>query len=147
MLAAGKTGTTNDGTDVWFIGFTPNLLAAVWFGMDRPQPIFKLNRGRQATGGGLAGPVWGRLMKQVYYGGEPTAGGSAAARPALPLAAGWSLPLGLKTALVDRKTGKLASRWCAVEDQYLEYFVPGTEPTEYCDSSGGRRARIPRRGP
>ena len=48
---------------------------------------------------------------------------------------------------VDKKTGKLASRWCAAEDQYLEYFIPGTEPTEYCDASGGRRPRIPRQEP
>ena len=57
--AAGKTGTTNDGTDVWFVGFTPNLTATVWFGLDRPVPIFRLGSGRQATGGGLAAPVWG----------------------------------------------------------------------------------------
>ena len=147
VLAAGKTGTTNDGTDAWFIGFTPNLLAAVWFGMDRPQPIFKLNRGRQATGGGLAGPVWGRFMKQVYYGAEASADGTGAAPPALPIVPSWAIPPGLKTALVDKKTGKLASRWCAAEDQYLEYFIPGTEPTEYCDSSRGQRPRIPREEP
>jgi len=147
VLAAGKTGTTNDGTDAWFIGFTPNLLAAVWFGMDRPQPLFKLNRGRQATGGGLAGPVWGRFMKQVYYGAEASADGTGAAPPALPIVPSWAIPPGLKTALVDKKTGKLASRWCAAEDQYLEYFIPGTEPTEYCDSSRGQRPRIPREEP
>jgi penicillin-binding protein 1A len=147
VLAAGKTGTTNDGTDAWFIGFTPNLLAAVWFGMDRPQPIFKLNRGRQATGGGLAGPVWGRFMKQVYYGAEASADGTGAAPPALPIVPSWAIPPGLKTAWVDKKTGKLASRWCAAEDQYLEYFIPGTEPTEYCDSSRGQRPRIPREEP
>ena len=56
----------------------------------------------------------------------------------------WPIPAGLKAVLVDRKTGKLASRWCAEEDQYLEYYIPGTEPTEYCDRSGGRRFRIPR---
>jgi penicillin-binding protein 1A len=147
LPAAGKTGTTNDGTDVWFVGFTPDLLAAVWFGMDRPQPIFKLNRGRQATGGGLAGPVWGRFMKQVYYGSEAVEGGPPAAEPALPVPPGWRMPTGLKTAMVDKKTGKLASRWCAAEDQYLEYFVPGTEPTEFCDRSSGRRLGIPRRNP
>ena len=147
VAGAGKTGTTNDGTDVWFVGFTPDLLAAVWFGMDRPQPIFKLHRGRQATGGGLAAPVWGRFMKQVYYGSEPVEGGPTAAEPALPLPGSWRLPVGLRTALVDKKTGKLASRWCSAEDQYLEYFVPGSEPTEYCDRSAGRRFGIPRQDP
>jgi membrane peptidoglycan carboxypeptidase len=62
--AGGKTGTTNDGTNVWFMGFTPNLMAAVWFGMDRPVNIWE-----RATGGGDAGPVWGRFMRRVYYGG------------------------------------------------------------------------------
>ncbi|NJD19192.1 MAG: PBP1A family penicillin-binding protein [Gemmatimonadetes bacterium] len=147
LPAAGKTGTTNDGTDVWFVGFTPNLLATVWFGMDRPQPLFKLNRGRQATGGGLAAPVWGRFMKRVYYGADEEESAGAAAGPVLPVPQGWVMPTGLKTALVDKKTGKLASRWCATEDQYLEYFVPGSAPTEFCDASGGRRLGIPRRNP
>jgi len=60
--AAGKTGTTNEGTNVWFMGFTPNLMAAVWFGMDRPVNIWE-----RATGGGDAAPVWGRFMRRVYY--------------------------------------------------------------------------------
>jgi len=60
--AAGKTGTTNEGTNVWFMGFTPNLMAAVWFGMDRPINIWE-----RATGGGDAAPVWGRFMRRVYY--------------------------------------------------------------------------------
>ena len=147
--AAGKTGTTNDGTNVWFTGFTPNLLATVWFGMDRPVPIFKLGGSRQATGGGLAGPVWGRFMKSVYYGlpdslATADSAGVKERGGMLPIPQEWPIPAGLKAVLVDRKTGKLASRWCAEEDQYLEYYLPGTEPTEFCDSSSGRRFRIPR---
>lgn len=145
VAAAGKTGTTNDGTDVWFAGFTPTLAATVWFGMDRPVPIFQVGGGRrQATGGGLAAPVWGNFMRQVYYGREATEDGDAGLEPALPVPPAWPVPQGLKAVMVDRKTGKLASRWCAVEDQYLEYYIPGTEPTEFCDTSGGRRFRIPR---
>ncbi|MFQ5536036.1 MAG: penicillin-binding protein 1A [Gemmatimonadota bacterium] len=143
--AAGKTGTTNDGTDVWFTGFTPNLLATVWFGMDTPVPIFALGPGkRQATGGGLAAPVWGRFMKRVYYGWEATQDGDEGTPALLPVPAPWPLLPGLKAVLVDRKTGKLASRWCDPKDQYVEYYIPGTEPTEYCDRSGSRRFRIPR---
>jgi len=146
--AAGKTGTTNDGTDVWFTGVTPNLLATVWFGMDTPQPIFQLGAGRrQATGGGLASPVWGRFMKQVYYGAETAEDGDTLSQPrpaALAVPERWPVLPGLKAVLVDRRTGKLASQWCAEEDQYLEYYLPGTEPTEFCDRSGGRRFRIPR---
>lgn len=143
--AAGKTGTTNDGTDVWFAGFTPSLSAIVWFGMDRPIPIFQLGRGRrQATGGGLAAPVWGNFVREVYYGREAAEDGDPGVQPSLPVPAPWGIPQGLNAVLVDRKTGKLASQWCAVADQYLEYYIPGTEPTEFCDTSRGRRFRIPR---
>ncbi len=143
--AAGKTGTTNDGTDVWFTGFTPNLLATVWFGMDTPVPIFELGPGkRQATGGGLAAPVWGTFMRRVYYGVEgDEEAGVPDQLPLLPVPERWPLLPGLRAVLVDRKTGKLASRWCPEEDRYLEYYIPGTEPTEFCDRSN-RRFRVPR---
>ena len=49
----------------------------------------------------------------------------------------------LNAVLVDSRTGNLASRWCPEEDQYLEYYIPGTEPTELCDRSN-RRFRVPR---
>jgi len=144
--AAGKTGTTNDGTDVWFTGFTPNLLATVWFGMDAPVPIFELGGGRrQATGGGLAAPVWGSFMQRVYQGAQADedAGIPEDVPPLLPIPQEWEIPEGLNAVLVDRKTGLLASRWCPEEDQYVEYYIPGTEPTELCDRSS-RRFRFPR---
>ncbi len=59
--AAGKTGTTNEGFDAWFVGYTPDLAGGVWIGMDRPQPI-----AAGATGGELAAPVWGRIMRAAY---------------------------------------------------------------------------------
>ncbi len=157
--AAGKTGTTNDGTNVWFDGVTPNLVAVVWFGMDRPIPIFKVGPGRrQATGGGLAAPVWGDFMKRVYYGvpgnwdtlrvadGTAATRGtkaadSAQAKPLLPIPNPWPIPAGLDEELVDRKTGQLASKWCPKSDQYMEYYIPGTAPTEFCDRSSDRRFR------
>jgi penicillin-binding protein 1A len=64
--AAGKTGTTNDATDVWFVGYTPDLLAGVWLGMDQPQMIM-----RGATGGGLAVPIWARVVRKAYEGRDP----------------------------------------------------------------------------
>jgi penicillin-binding protein 1A len=142
--AAGKTGTTNDGTNVWFAGFTPDLVATVWFGMDTPVPIFKREGAtREATGGGLAAPVWGSFMRRVYLGQETDAdSGQEGFEPILPTPGDWPMPQGLNTVLVDRETGQLASRWCAEEDQYLEYYVPGTEPTEFCDRSN-RRFRLP----
>ena len=54
---AGKTGTTNDGTDVWFVGYTPTVVAAVWFGYDAPRPIAPA-----ASGGRLARPRVGRVL-------------------------------------------------------------------------------------
>ncbi|HEX8906551.1 MAG TPA: penicillin-binding transpeptidase domain-containing protein, partial [Longimicrobiaceae bacterium] len=64
--AAGKTGTTNDNTDVWFVGFTPDLLAGVWIGLDNPQTIIA-----GATGGTLAVPVWAKVMRHFYFGRKP----------------------------------------------------------------------------
>ncbi len=58
---AGKTGTTNSATDVWFVGYTPDLLAGVWLGLDNPQTILG-----GATGGTLAVPVWARIMRKAY---------------------------------------------------------------------------------
>ena len=141
VSAGGKTGTTNDGTDVWFAGFTPNLLATVWFGMDAPIPIFSLGPGkRQATGGGLAAPVWASFMRRVYMGGQSDEDNTnyEPHGPLLPIESGWPLLPGLNAVLVDRSTGKLASRWCAEEDRYLEYYLPGTEPTELGDRSSRR---------
>lgn len=61
--AAGKTGTTNDYTDAWFIGFTPQFLAGVWLGFDDPRVKFG---GGYGQGGKAAAPIWGRFMKYLY---------------------------------------------------------------------------------
>jgi penicillin-binding protein 1A len=119
--AAGKTGTTNDATDLWFAGFTPDLVGTVWFGFDRPQRILP-----GAAGGRLASPVWGRFMRSVYYGDSPR----------LPKPQAWTMPEGITTRRVDRLTGKLAADWCD-DDTYVEFYIPGTEPTETCEPRGG----------
>ncbi|MDE2876174.1 MAG: PBP1A family penicillin-binding protein [Gemmatimonadota bacterium] len=149
--AAGKTGTTDEGRDVWFLGFTPNLAAAVWFGMDLPEPIVP-----RASGGGLASPVWGEFMRRIYYGdlADPDAVGDAANGAGngelhtalLSIPERWPIPDGLITRRVDGKTGLLASRWCSVQDAYDELYLPGTEPTQDCDSARFRRTS-PRRNP
>ena len=165
---AGKTGTTNDATDVWFTGLTPNLLATVWFGLDRPQTITP-----RATGGGFAAPVVGRFMRKIYYGdladsvevvpsgamvrdtvqgtvqdSVPPFGGEVKRKPgaALPIPPAWTIPPGLTTRQVDARTGRLWSEWCRGEE-YTEYYIPGTEPTELCDDSGRGNFRFPRLGP
>ena len=109
--AAGKTGTTNDATDVWFIGVTPSLAAGVWIGMDRPQPIVP-----GATGGRLAAPVWGRVMRR------------------LPAAAGpdWTPPPGVETRLVDA-SGAIIGPGCWTSGVVrTEYFLAGTAPDGQC---------------
>ncbi|MDH5235873.1 MAG: PBP1A family penicillin-binding protein [Gemmatimonadota bacterium] len=104
---AGKTGTTNDNSDVWFVGMTPNLVAGVWLGFDRPRTITP-----GATGGSLAAPIFGQMLAQ--WGGLR--------------AEGWMPPRSLVSAELDHLTGLLADGDTPPERRYLEYFVPGTEP-------------------
>jgi len=105
---AGKTGTTDDNTDVWFIGATTDLVAAVWLGFDKPRPIMP-----GAVGGTLAAPIFGQMLARSGYG----KGGSA-----------WTPPPDLVTAELDRATGKLADADTPTDRRYLEYFLAGTEP-------------------
>ena len=111
--AGGKTGTTNDYNDVWFVGFTPDLVTGVWMGFDRPTRIMN-----NAQGGRLAAPAWTAMMNEVYD-----------RRPAPPA---WGRPSALTVAEVDNTTGYLAAPVCPKEVHYIESFIPGTEPTEYC---------------
>ena len=66
LPAAGKTGTTNDFVDAWFVGFTPKLVAGVWVGFDQPRPIMKNGFAAQ-----LAVPLWTRFMKAATRGDSP----------------------------------------------------------------------------
>jgi penicillin-binding protein 1A len=115
--AAGKTGTTNDVKDVWFVGMTPDVVAGVWLGFDRPQTV--LPRG---FGGGIAAPVWAAMMNE-HYKGRSTGG--------------WEPPANVVTVWVDTASGKLASPSCPPEQIREEFFMPGTEPTDYCPLHGG----------
>lgn len=131
LPAAGKTGTTNDYRDAWFVGFTPGLATGVWVGYDQPRTIV-----RNGFASDVAVPLWAAFMKTATRGDKPE----------------WlSPPSGITTANVCRLTGKLASGGCehvdVVEDDgtkarrsmvYREYFVTGTEPTEYCTLHEGR---------
>lgn len=119
--AAGKTGTNNDATDIWFAGYTPNLLAVVWYGFDRPQKIVA-----GAAGGIYAAPVWGQFMRSVYYGEKPQL-----AKPAP-----WALPATVVSRKIDRTSGKLAGPACPGDLVRDELFAAGTEPTEMCDLHG-----------
>ena len=107
---AGKTGTTNDNTDVWFVGLTPDIVAGVWLGFDKPKTITA-----GAAGGSLAAPIWGKMMSRYY---------SLTRRPA----DSWSLPPGVTAGELDRVTGELANEETPPDRIYTEYFIEGTEP-------------------
>ncbi|MEQ1573866.1 MAG: PBP1A family penicillin-binding protein [Vicinamibacterales bacterium] len=107
--AAGKSGTTNDLRDAWFVGFTPDLLTVVWVGFDDNQPV-----GLSGTQAAL--PIWTEFMKSA------TAG-----RPNVT----FEVPEGITFAEIDRDTGKLALPTCP--RTFNESFLTGTEPTEYCE--------------
>ena len=108
--SAGKTGTTNDYRDAWFIGYTSQLLAGVWLGYDQPRP-----GGKGFTGGTAAAPIWERFMRQAVAG-----------RPA----ADFVLPEDLITVSIDPESGLLATDDCPKRRN--ELFISGTEPDDYC---------------
>jgi penicillin-binding protein 1B len=107
--AAGKTGTTNDLRDAWFVGFTPHLLTVVWVGFDDNQPV-------SLSGSQAALPIWTQFMKNATA-GQPSVD--------------FDVPEGITFAVIDRDTGKLATPNCP--RTFTESFLVGTEPTEYCE--------------
>jgi penicillin-binding protein 1A len=119
---AGKTGTTNDEKDAWFIGYTPDIVVGVYMGYDKPRHI-----GRGATGGHLSAPIVKEFMKVAL-----------ADKPAVP----FRVPPGIKLIRVDLKTGQRVGPGGA-ERPILEAFKPGTAPPDnysvvgYGDSEGG----------
>jgi 1A family penicillin-binding protein len=113
--AAGKTGTTDDYRDAWFIGYTPQLITGVWAGYDKPKPM-----GRGFTGGAICAPIWGRFMRSVL-----------ADKPAVD----FPKPDSVVSVLIDPTTGDLATPDCPKNRE--EFYVTGTQPTVYCPDHGG----------
>lgn len=109
---AGKTGTTDDERDAWFVGFTPELVVAVWVGFDEPQSI-------GLSGATAALPIWARFVK------EATGGGIRGA---------FFPPQGIVRMEIDPDSGARALRSCP--RRRTEYFLAGTEPEATCPGNG-----------
>jgi penicillin-binding protein 1A len=125
LPAGGKTGTTNDYHDVWFVGFTPHVATGVWIGFDQPRSIMP-----NGYAGDVAVPLWAAIMKRATAGAKPD----------------WvARPDGLVGVEVCRLSGKRPNDGCShvevVDDEgavtvrsmvYTEYFARGTQPGEIC---------------
>ncbi|EJF75896.1 penicillin-binding protein 1A [Bartonella alsatica] len=105
---AAKTGTTNDSKDVWFIGFTPDLVVGVFVGYDQPAPL-----GYNGTGSSLAAPIFGEFMEAALK-----------RKPDVP----FKMPEGMILMPINRRTGMLAER--GEQDVIIEAFKPGTGPAD-----------------
>ncbi|SEQ06025.1 penicillin-binding protein 1A [Faunimonas pinastri] len=117
---AGKTGTTNDNKDAWFIGFSPDLVVGVFMGYDTPKPM-----GKHEFGGTLAAPVFTEFMKTAL-----------ADEPAKP----FQVPAGMTLIPIDRKTGLRTSGMGP--NVILEAFKPGTEPPTSTSIIGNSQQQV-----
>jgi penicillin-binding protein 1A len=117
---AGKTGTTNDYNDAWFVGYSPDLVCGVWVGYDTPRSL-----GEGETGGSLAAPVFTEFMQQAL-----------SDKPPIP----FRVPPGMNFIPIDRHTGLRAE--AGDPGTILEAFKPGTAPPDtysiigYTDTMG-----------
>ena len=105
---AGKTGTTNDSRDVWFVGYSSNIVAGCYIGYDRPRPL-----GRAASGGGMCGPVFQEFLREaiVEFGGTR-----------------FAVPPGGRFIRIDRYSGARLADDASGPDVVAEYFRDGAEP-------------------
>jgi penicillin-binding protein 1A len=109
----GKTGTTNDYKDAWFIGFSPDLVVGVWAGFDTPRDM-----GEGETGGRIAAPIFREFMRAALRDTQP---------------APFRIPSGVRLVRIDYQTGLLPSS--TTTQTILEAFRPDTEPTRDVSSS------------
>lgn len=116
--AAGKTGTTNDNLDAWFIGYTPNLVAGVWVGFDEMKTL-----GVREEGGRAASPIWLKFMQETLKDTPEK---------------DFQIPEGLVFAQIDTKTGKLATE--RTQKAIFEVFREGTEPKETSEEAQSRKS-------
>jgi membrane carboxypeptidase/penicillin-binding protein len=112
--SGGKTGTTNDYNNVWFIGFTNDLVAGVWMGFDQLKPIMG-----NAQGGRLAAPAYTQFMMEIYQ--------------RRPTPSDWAEPANMLEAIeIDRTTGYRATAFCPRDVVEVRNFPPGGGPKDYC---------------
>jgi penicillin-binding protein 2D len=111
--AAGKTGTTDDYRDAWFIGYTPQLITGIWVGYDKPRP-----GGKGFTGGAICAPIWGRFMRTALND-----------KPVIS----FTRPDTVVSAAINPKLGCLAGP--DDPNRREEYYVLGTQPVEYCNKT------------
>lgn len=125
---AGKTGTTDDYSDAWFVGFSPRMTVGVWVGRDRKEPI-----GKKMTGAKAAQPIWNEFMK-----------GYLDTLDEATRAEDFSVPAGVVFTPVDADTGERAVPPCSHQTTViLEAFLDGTEPTEPCREREVRLKDLP----
>ncbi|MCK5117140.1 MAG: hypothetical protein KAR44_11100, partial [Candidatus Aegiribacteria sp.] len=119
--AGGKTGTTSDYADAWFVGYTPDLVASVWIGYDNHIVRMRLQNGRGQSGSSIALPVWNSFMRGVF---EDVPADSTVGFPGPP-------ENSVETAIICTITGQLALETCG-ENTRQEEFWEGTAPQYYC---------------
>jgi penicillin-binding protein 1A len=120
---AGKTGTTDDFTDAWFIGYTPDLVVGVWVGFDAKKSL-----GSRETGAQAALPIWQAFMENALRDVPPVA---------------FPEVEGVTHATVDRATGLRAVESAGCVEPIRETFLAGTEPTHDCSAEEHARLRLP----
>lgn len=116
ISTAGKTGTTDNNRDKWFVGFTPYYTAAVWYGYDNRLKTIEIPPKDQ----GNAIKIWSDVMKRIHADKTPT---------------DWYRPSSIKTARICIASGQLATPNCEAAGHYVisEFFISGTVPTTYCE--------------
>jgi len=120
---AGKTGTTDECTDAWFIGYAPDLVVGVWVGFDTRRSL-----GRRETGAVAALPIWMNFMEQALGSSPPL---------------DFERPAGVSVVAVDRRTGLLANEAAGCQEVIEEVYLEGTEPAEACSPLEHLRLRLP----
>jgi penicillin-binding protein 1A len=126
--AAGKTGTTQEYRDAWFVGYTPDVVTVVWVGYpDEQKPMTDVH-GVKVTGGSFPALIWAAYMRGALAGIPPT---------------DFTKPAGTEwvAVTIDPVSGLLATEWCP--DRQQASFLKGSEPTEYCNLHRPAEVAVP----